>query len=86
MIGCVMDRYHRRTGAQLPEVLMQDRLSEGLDRTLAKTPEGVLAGRLRQEFEFSPAMSLAVVELARECLLGEIPEEDPKNWTGLGRN
>lgn len=43
------------------------------DRSLAKTPSGVLASRLHREFELPPAVGRAIVGLARECLLGEIP-------------
>jgi biotin operon repressor len=57
---------------------MREPLREVVDRSLAKTPEGVLASRLRQEFELSPAVSLAVVELASECLMGEIPRTPGK--------
>lgn len=52
---------------------MQTASSEVLGRCLSKTPEGVFAGRLRREFELSPALSEAIVELATECLREEIP-------------
>lgn len=52
---------------------MQSTLSEVTDRCLSKTPEGMLSSRLQREFELSPAVSKGIVELASECLLGEIP-------------
>lgn len=52
---------------------MQVISTDVFDRCLAKTPEGVLASRLQREFEFSPAVGVAVCELARECLLGDLP-------------
>lgn len=44
------------------------------DRSLEKTPEQVFVNSLRREFELSPAESLGVLELARDCLFGEIPQ------------
>ena len=44
------------------------------DGALSKTPEGVFRSRLRTEFEVSPAVGRAILELARECLFGEIPQ------------
>ena len=47
-------------------------------RRVSKTPEGVFASRLRREYEVSPAVSVGIVELARECLFGSIPETPGK--------
>lgn len=44
------------------------------DRCLEKTPEQVFLNSLRQEFELSPAESVGVLELARRCLFGEVPQ------------
>ena len=44
------------------------------DRSLEKTPEQVFVNSLRREFELSPAESLGVLELAKDCLFGEIPK------------
>jgi len=43
------------------------------DRCLEKTPEQVFINSLRKEFELSPAESKGVLELAKECLFGELP-------------
>ena len=44
------------------------------DRILEKTPEQVFTNSLRKEFELSPAESKGVLELAKSCLFGKIPE------------
>lgn len=44
------------------------------DRSLEKTPEQVFINSLRQEFELSPAESVGVLELAKACLFGELPQ------------
>ena len=44
------------------------------DRSLEKTPEQVFINSLRQEFELSPAESIGVLELAKLCLFGELPQ------------
>ncbi len=44
------------------------------DRSLEKTPEQVFVNTLKKEFELSPAESKGVLELAKECLFGEIPK------------
>jgi hypothetical protein len=44
------------------------------DRCLEKTPEQVFVNSLRKEFELSPAASKSVLELAKECLFGTVPE------------
>jgi uncharacterized protein YfaS (alpha-2-macroglobulin family) len=44
------------------------------DRSLEKTPEQVFVNTLTKEFELSPAESKGVLELAKECLFGEIPK------------
>jgi len=46
------------------------------DRCLEKTPEFRHCGinSLRREFELSPAESVGVLELAKRCLFGELPQ------------
>lgn len=44
------------------------------DRCLEKTPEQVFINSLRKEYELSPAESRGVLELAKECLFGTIPQ------------
>jgi len=44
------------------------------DRSLEKTPEQVFVNSLRREFELSPAESVGILELAKQCLFGEIPQ------------
>ena len=44
------------------------------DRCLEKTPEHVFINSLRKEFELSPAESKGVLELAKSCLFGELPQ------------
>jgi biotin operon repressor len=44
------------------------------DRSLEKTPEQVFINSLKQEFELSPAESKAILELAKSCLFGEVPQ------------
>jgi hypothetical protein len=44
------------------------------DRSLEKTPEQVFINTLRKDFELSPAESKGVLELAKECLFGEVPK------------
>lgn len=44
------------------------------DRILEKTPEQVFTNSLRKEFELSPAESKGILELAKSCLFGKIPE------------
>ncbi len=44
------------------------------DRSLEKTPEQVFINSLRREFELSPAESAGVLELAKGCLFGELPQ------------
>ena len=43
------------------------------DRSLEKTPEQLFINSLRKEFELSPAESAGVLELAKRCLFGELP-------------
>ncbi len=43
------------------------------DRSLEKTPEQVFINSLKKDFELSPAESKGVLELAKECLFGEVP-------------
>jgi biotin operon repressor len=44
------------------------------DRSLEKTPEQVFINSLRREFELSPAESAGVLDLAKGCLFGELPQ------------
>jgi len=44
------------------------------DRILEKTPEQLFTNSLRKEFELSPAESKGILELAKSCLFGKIPE------------
>ena len=44
------------------------------DRSLEKTPEHLFINRLRKEYELSPAESSGILELAKSCLFGEVPE------------
>lgn len=44
------------------------------DRSMEKTPEQVFINTLRKDFELSPAESKGVLELAKECLFGELPK------------
>ena len=44
------------------------------DRSLEKTPEQLFINSLRREFELSPAESKGVLELAKSCLFGEVPQ------------
>jgi biotin operon repressor len=41
---------------------------------LEKTPEQVFINSLRNEFELSPAESSGILELAKSCLFGEVPQ------------
>jgi hypothetical protein len=47
------------------------------DRSLEKTPEQLIINSLRREFESSPAESKGVLELAKSCLFGEVPQVRP---------
>lgn len=44
------------------------------DRSLEKTPEQLFVNSLKREFELSPAESFGILELAKECLFGDVPE------------
>lgn len=44
------------------------------DRSLEKTPEQVFINSLRREFELSPAESAGILDLAKQCLFGEVPQ------------
>lgn len=44
------------------------------DRSLEKTPEQLFINSLRREYELSPAESAGILELAKRCLFGEVPE------------
>jgi hypothetical protein len=43
------------------------------DRSLEKTPEQLFINSLRKAYELSPAKSQGVLELAKSCLFGEVP-------------
>ena len=45
------------------------------DRLLEKTPEQLFINSLRKEFELSPRESHGILELAKECLFGEVPHQ-----------
>jgi hypothetical protein len=45
------------------------------NRLLEKTPEQIFINSLRKEFELSPAESKGVLELAKQCLFGQVPEQ-----------
>lgn len=44
------------------------------DRSLEKTPEQLFINSLRKEYELSPAESQGILELAKSCLFGDVPE------------
>lgn len=44
------------------------------DRCLEKTPEQVFINSLRREYELSPAESKGILELAKDCLFGRVPQ------------
>jgi hypothetical protein len=44
------------------------------DRSLEKTPEQVFINSLRKEYELSPAESAGILELAKVCLFGTLPQ------------
>jgi len=44
------------------------------DRLLEKTPEQVFINSLRKEFELSPAESQGILDLAKTCLFGQVPQ------------
>jgi len=44
------------------------------DRILEKTPEQVFINSLRKEFELSPAESKGILDLAKFCLFGQVPQ------------
>lgn len=44
------------------------------DRSLEKTPEQLFINSLRKEFELSPAESQGLLDLAKSCLFGEVPQ------------
>ena len=44
------------------------------DRSLEKTPEQLFINSLRKEYELSPAESHGILELAKSCLFGEVPQ------------
>jgi hypothetical protein len=48
--------------------------SSKFDRLLEKTPEQLFINSLRKEFELSPAESKGILDLAKQCLFGQIPE------------
>ena len=44
------------------------------DRLLEKTPEQIFINSLRKEFELSPAESKGILDLAKSCLFGQVPQ------------
>lgn len=44
------------------------------DRCMEKTPEQLFINSLRKEFELSPAESNGILELAKACLFGKVPQ------------
>ena len=44
------------------------------DRSLEKTSEQVFINSLRKEYELSPAESAGILELAKICLFGKLPQ------------
>ena len=44
------------------------------DRILEKTPERVFINSLRREFELLPAESKGILDLAKSCLFGQVPQ------------
>jgi Protein of unknown function (DUF1670) len=44
------------------------------DRLLEKTPEQIFINSLRKEFELSPAESKGILDLAKQCLYGQVPQ------------
>lgn len=44
------------------------------DRSLEKTPEQLFINSLRKEYELSPAESQGILELAKSCLFGDVPQ------------
>ena len=44
------------------------------DRILEKTQEQVFINSLRKEFELSPAESNGILDLAKQCLFGQVPQ------------
>jgi DNA-binding CsgD family transcriptional regulator len=66
--------YKPETANTLPEVSMYATHSSLYDRSLEKTPEQLFINSLRKEFELSPAESAGVLELAKRCLFGELPQ------------
>ena len=44
------------------------------DRCIEKTPEQVFINSLRREYELSPAESKGILELAKDCLFGRVPQ------------
>ena len=65
---------NRKCKNKLTGGLMYNTRSSLYDRILEKTPEQVFTNSLRKEFELSPAESKGVLELAKSCLFGKIPE------------
>lgn len=44
------------------------------NRSLEKTPEQLFINSLRKEYELSPAESQGILELAKSCLFGDVPQ------------
>jgi len=47
--------------------------SSKYDRLLEKTPEQIFINSLRKDFELSPAESKGILDLAKQCLFGQVP-------------
>jgi DNA-binding CsgD family transcriptional regulator len=47
--------------------------SSKYNRLLEKTPEQIFINSLRKEFELSPAESKGILDLAKQCLFGQVP-------------
>ena len=48
--------------------------SSKFNRLLEKTPEQLFINSLRKEFELSPAESKGILDLAKQCLFGQVPQ------------
>lgn len=53
---------------------MYNTRSSSYDRLLEKTPEQIFINSLRKEFELSPAESKGILDLAKVCLFGQVPQ------------
>jgi len=53
---------------------MHNRNKSLYDRSLEKTPDQIFVNTLKREYELSPAESRGILELAKNCLFGEVPK------------